>query len=726
MKKLITIAALTSLFTISVSFAGSCLGENRCSSQLLRLEVTNEILSGDSAQNLLPALGNLARSSFLQNSIVKQYDIPTLPFPHRRDVCLREKESGNRRFRNVDCDARNLCERGAVDPRVREMVCIGLPCTIFEGSQNEGQCNRVEQIYAEKIEFPTPVKLSKIELNPTSIDLKDGQANICLSVDAIEAEVSTRLTLDRTGTEISNGSIEVNNVAVSLDGPRLVCASASIDLTSQNPISNLVITPQGNAPFISNQMIIDAAENANVEGLVGYHQEDIDIVKSQLLTVVFHPLRPDIEEGIIGALQEVFQEELDNLASAMGPSSGNQALYMDSSDVLGSLSISNARFESQLAILECAYLEVIPPNHSCIGETDSFGETITQSSQLDPSKTRLGFDLSTRGSNVNDIGFIDRLEALKVLIRNEPFVPSEGQIRLGGDIERWRSFHTRELARYEEDIDKFIGRIQQNSLRQSAISVIGLTDRVNAGSSRELSLITPELCETFNPSTHQGRSIPNCPAQVYVDLVEFNKVLEAGWSSGEICMAGRGVDRLLDSQSLPFGETRGCKMYLGGGLSCYLKSPPNMSYNSRTRRYDTRIELENCYKGPAGGIFGYLGRYLIPELGSLGSFRADFNIDLSSELATDRSGNIVAKNSRSKFKIVPGSGSEGLDENDPWNRQVTEGINEAFAGAFSEVISIPVNDMTNSMLGFPVNATGQIDKGPGYFGVCFTPERGTP
>ena len=127
-----------------------------------------------------------------------------------------------------------------------------------------------------------------------------------------------------------------------------------------------------------------------------------------------------------------------------------------------------------------------------------------------------------------------------------------------------------------------------------------------------------------------------------------------------------------------------------------------------------------------GGVFGQIARMVNPDLGSLGSFGADFDINLSSNLSIDRSGNIEARNSSSSFRIVPGSESGGLLEGDRWNRQVVEGINEGFAGALSQVIKIPVKDMTDSMLGFPVKATGAIDSGPGFFGICFTPDRRAP
>ena len=214
MKKLIIITALTSLMNITVSFAGSCLGENRCSSQLLRLEVTNQILDNGGAENLLPALGSLARSTFLENTIVKSYELPAFTFPHNRDTCQNEKDRGNRRFRNVDCSANNLCERGVVDRRVREAICFALPCTLLEGDRDEGKCRNVQSIYSEQIGFPEPLELTKIELNPTSLDYNDGQANLCFDVEKIEGKVSAELSLDTTGTDIFSNSISVNNVRI--------------------------------------------------------------------------------------------------------------------------------------------------------------------------------------------------------------------------------------------------------------------------------------------------------------------------------------------------------------------------------------------------------------------------------------------------------------------------------------------------------------------------------
>lgn len=332
----------------------SCLGDNKCSSQLMRVEVNNGILSKGGAENLLPVLGDLARSKFLQDKIVKKYEITPLVFPHNRETCQKEKDQGNRKFKNIDCRATNLCEKGVVEQSVKEMICFALPCTILEGNLNEGQCSGIQNIYSEQIGFPEPLELNKIELDPVSIDYDKGKTNLCFSLKQIQGKVSAALRMDTTGTLLQDNEIQVTNVNIEMESPREVCVSADIDITASNPISNMVITPKGDEPFISNDMIISAATGAKVSGLSGYSPEDVDQIKNDLLPVLFQPLRSQVEDGVKEALAGVFEEELAAISNSLGPADGSKALYMSSSDSLGQLSVSNTMVTNQLAILECS------------------------------------------------------------------------------------------------------------------------------------------------------------------------------------------------------------------------------------------------------------------------------------------------------------------------------------------------------------------------------------
>lgn len=544
-------------------------------------------------------------------------------------------------------------------------------------------------------------------------------------MEEIEATASGSLALDTAETNLNDSEIQVRNINVTLDRPQNVCISANLDFTSSTPITNIRIDRQSDAPFISNEMILRAATGSTISGLSGYNQEDIDAVKNDLLPVLFHPLREQVETGITNALQGVFETEITNMASSLSSSNGSQALYMNSSDILGALNVANAKILNRLAALECATLQAnnrpIPADHACIGSTDFRGEPITISSEMDAGFERMEMSGLLRQTNANSQEIIDRLQVLSPLILSEPFVPGDSRV-VNNNPEPFARMHQSGLVSFvNRDIAEGIETIRQNQLRESAINIIGITDRVTDNESRELALITPELCDQTTNSNHFGRRIPNCSAQAYIDLEEFNNVLAEMWSTGDICQAGRGSERELTREELPFGHRAGCYMPIASGFSCYLKSPPRLSYNSRTRRYDTALELENCYKTAVGGLFGEIARLLMPELESLGSFGADFNINLSSELNINNEGSITAQNSNSTFEIVPGSESGGLLESDRWNSEVVEGVNEAFSEALSQVLTIPVQEMTSSLVGFPIRATRRIDSGPGFIGVCFEP-----
>lgn len=716
---------ILSAFCTSVSFAQTCLGENNCRSQLLRVEVNSDLIENVLSENARPILDSVTSSEFLDRTIVQSYDVPPFAFPHNKTVCLSEKENGNRDFQNIDCHALNLCQRGVVSPSVRQLLCFALPCSLIEGQINEGACSGVTSLFSDSVGFPEPISINKLKLNPTSVSIENGVANICLTIEEIEATASGSLALDTAETNLNDSEIQVRNINVSLDRPQNVCVSANVDFASSTPITNIRIDRQSDAPFISNEMILRAATGSTISGLSGYSQEDIDAVKNDLLPVLFHPLRAQVETGITNALEGVFETEITNLASTLSSSNGSQALYMNSSETLGMLNVSNAKLLNRLAALECATLQAnnrpIPADHTCIGSTDHRGDPITTSSVLDAGFERMNMSGLLRQTNANSQEIIDRLQALSPLILTEPFDPGDSFVVLENP-EPFARMHQSSLNGFvNRDIAEGVEVIRQNRLRESAINIIGITDRVTDNESRELSLITPELCDQTTASNHFGRRIPNCSAQAYTDLEEFNRVLAEMWSTGALCQAGRGSEREMPRENFPIGDRVGCFLPIASGFSCYLKSPPRLSYNSRTRRYDTAIELERCYKTAAGGILGELARLAMPELESLGSFGADFNINLSSELNINNEGSITAQNSNSTFNIVPGSESGGLLEDDMWNDQVVEGVNEAFSDALSQVLTIPVQEMTSSLVGFPIRATGRIDSGPGYIGVCFEP-----
>jgi hypothetical protein len=725
MGNLYFITFVYSVLALNTAFAQTCIGENNCRSELLRVEVESSLIENVLNENALPLLESMAQSEFLNNTIVQDYDVPAFSFPHNKQACLSEQQNGNRDFQNIDCEATNLCQNGVVSQNVRQLLCFALPCTLIEGQYNEGDCQGVTSLYSESVGFPQPIRVNNLKINPTSADIQNGVANICFDIEELDVGASASLNLDTSQTELNDHEIQVRDISVVLDAPKSVCVSANVDFASENPITNININSDESSPFISNEMILSAARSANVSGLSGYSQEDLDSVKNDLLPVLFHPLREQVETGIKNSLQVVFETQITSLANSLSTPGTNRALFMDSSESLGMLNVSNTRVLSQLAVLECATLQAnnrpIPANHECIGSTDVSGEPITVNSQLDASSERISMSSLLRNTNANDEEIIDRLQALSPLILSEPF-DADRNFVVRNNPEGFERMHNNSLRRFvDTDIAEAIESIRQNRLRESAINIIGITDRVTDNESRELSLITPELCDTTQPSNHFGRRIPNCSAQTYVDLEEFNNVLAQMWQTGALCQAGRGSEREMSRAQAPIGYTVGCYINIASGFSCYLKSPPRLSYNSRTRRYDTALELERCYKMAAGGMLGELARLAFPELESLGSFGADFNINLSSRLNVNNEGDIIAENSRSTFNIVPGSESGGLLEDDMWNDEVVEGVNEAFSEALSQVLTIPVQEMTSSMVGFPIRATGRIDSGAGYIGVCFEP-----
>ena len=697
-----------------MAHAQSCLGENRCSSQLMRLDVNNSILQNGGAENFLPVLDSLARSTFLRNTIVKKYQIEPIAFPHNRLTCEKEKERGNRRFKDIDCQAANLCQKGVVDKKVREMICFTLPCTLLEGTRNEGACDGETSIFSQNITFPEPVELNNITIDPTSIDFDNGKANVCFSLTDVVGKVSARLELDVSKTKLPDDAVQVTDVKLNLDRPKKVCVAADINIASPNPISNIVITPEGGEPFISNQMIKDAAMGATVSGLQGYEEEDIEAVKNDLLPVLFHPLREEVERGVKEALEGVFEEELTNLANTLEPTNNNTALYMDSSNILGGMNVANATVGSHLPVVECALLQanskLIPSDHDCIGMKTRGGDIITPSTRLDTDWIMIGAiplpEYFENGYNIDSLELRKSLTRIKSLIESRPFIFDPESIF---DEDRQRYFFNQKKIHPISDINKLVAQIDKNRLDNSTKQFIGITDSITTAETREIGLIVPDLCSATNPSSHVGRKIRNCAAQAYMDLDQMNSILKNMFDEGNICISGKGRENT-------------CRLQIAPGFNCTLQNAPQIQH-AGNKRFRTDIQLSSCYKSAVGGVLGEIARSFYPGLESFGSFGGDFNVSLNSKLEVDDEGNVMIGNDRSKFELVPGTGTGGLDKEDSWNRLVEDGLDKAVAKAMSSAIKVPVRDFSENLVGYPLEATGDIDSGDNFLGVCFKPAR---
>ena len=701
---------LSFLLFNSLSLAQDC--DTQCGSQLLRVDIAANVLNQNTAQSLLPSLQALSQSPTLQSSIEKEFPMEAFSFPHTMETCLREKSEDDPDFKNIDCNAKDLCSNPSYSAAVRERICFKLPCAILEGDQQVGKCNGTSDIYPKRIAFPTPIDIQKIRLSPTKVEYKNGSANLCFNINELSLNMSTKLDFDTTGTDLKDKSIEVLNINPVLDGPREVCLSADIRLGTANPVSNIKLTPQGSAPLISDNMIRTAASSLVIKGLGGYREEDLAAIQSEIVPALFQPMRHSIEKAIQDSLSKVFDDKVQEI---VGPLAAGSSTTIDSSKFMSELGINNISAKNQLAKVECAQLKAakreIPPNHACIGLPHFPGPTVTTDFDSTPSFERSTLVTMIKGQNITSENIKRRLIALKDLMREEKvsdFFTNGKTPEQIKDLEEWHQEMFEDNIK--NDIEPLIAEIERNQLEDQMYNVIGIQNQLNNGLSNSIGLVLPEIC-TPQASPHAGRKMKGCPIQVYADLIEFNKVLAKMWDSGRLCMKGKGEFRpkldesgndAYNSDGKPL-VNGGCEMIISG-MSCFMKHPPQLKYDSKKKKYKVDLALKSCYRGPV--IFG------------IGKMGADFDIGFEFKPKACSNGDFCMDDVKADWSIVPGTERFDLRESSWWDKIIKDKINDAMTNAVKETIRIPMASGVGPLGNVPLQAEGRVDAGPGYFGVC--------
>jgi hypothetical protein len=697
--------ALFVALSIGVAMAQpNCVEESRCQSQLLRVEVSNTILRNN-AGALLPALKAFSESPTLSSLLERKYPLQGFAFPQNSESCEREKKS-NPLFEKIDCQENGLCGKKDLNPKVREAICFKLPCPLFEGTLHAGKCGSALDIYPDQISFPEPIDLKKIKLTPTKVEFHGNEANLCFRINELSVSLGVRLGLDTRGTSLPDNGITIGNVSPVLDGPRDICMTATVNIGADKPVSNLVLIPQGNTPFISDNMIRTAAKNLEISGLSGYPAGQLDKIKAEIVPVIVQPLRDTVESAVKDSLGSVFEQEINRLA---GEASGTSSHLVSSQNLSSELGIGNLQIRNQLAITECAAIkgahQSIPPTHPCVG-LPFYNETITPDNFGSPLINEL-MELKRLSDTMNITSESEkqRLIALKGLIRNQvdEFArPDDPPHFIQGYKDGLESM-------IKEYVDPLIDKISKNQLESQIFNFVEIQNQLQGGASRNVGVSVPDICSDTRPSPHARREMKNCPVQAYVDLREMNQVLDKLWNAGRICQQGKGpfVPKMVngyqeyDPEGKPLAS--GCYMEVGG-MGCYLSNAPHIDYDSRTKKYKTSVKLKACYRGPV--MFG---------IGKLGG---DFNIDFLFQPKACNGGDFCMDNPTVNWKVVPGSERFALKPNSFLNNFVNEKIQSTINSALSDTIRLPLTSGVGPLAAVPLEAEGRVDTGPGFFGAC--------
>lgn len=713
------IGLILGLLIISVpSFAEEDVCDPKCASQLLRVEVAANVLSSGNVQALLPALQSLSSSPALTSAIQKSYPLLPIGFPQTLETCLREKAEGDVKFKDIDCNKPGLCSEPELDAEVREKICFKLPCPIIEGTLNPGKCNDTKDIYPNGISFPTPLEIQKIALSPTKVEFKNNEANLCFKINELSIKMSTSLSLDTRGTSLTDKSIDINNINPVLDSPRELCITANINVGSENPVSNIKIVPQGNSPFISDDMIREAAKKLEIKGLNGYPADSLAQIQSELVPVLFQPMRESIEKGLKESLGKTFEDLIKKTVAPITAS--NSTTVIDSRNMMSELGLNNMMLKDQLAKAECSALAAarreIPANHACIG-LDDFGKPITP--EWDGSNSiELSMMLRlAKGKKITSESLKQRIIALKeVILAEKPsdfFTEGKSEAQIA-DLQEW---HTEAAQRtIDEDIDPLINEISNNQIENQLYNFIEIQNQLNQGNSTSIGLSLPELC-TDKPSPHAGKKMKNCPVQVYADLNEFNKVLKKMFDTGRMCNEGQGpYEQKKDAAGKPAWDAEGRPIAVKGcyveveGMGCHMKAPPQIKYDTKTKKYGFKLSLQGCFRGPV--IFG------------IGKFGGDFNIDFAFSPKACSNGDFCMENPDIKWNVVPGSERFNLQDGSFLKKFITNKLNDAITGSMKNTIRLPMGQGVGPLANIPLQSEGRVDSGPGYFGACLEIPKG--
>lgn len=682
----------------------NCVGEKACASQLIRVEISNSILQNN-ASGLLPVLQDFARSETLPSLIEKDYPLQPVSFPQNLESCLREKRGENPLFENIDCSEKGLCGKEGLDPAARELMCFRLPCPVFEGTLHAGACGETLNVYPNQLTFPAPISVDKIRLEPTKIEFKDKRAEICFKINELELSTSFRLGLDTRNTRLPDSGIAVENVKPRLDGPREICLSAEVDLTSERPVKNLTVTPQGTGPFVSDQMIREVSQNLRITGLSGYPEEELRAVQAELVPVIVQPVRDTVETAVRTSLASLFEQKLNQFAAS---SNGTSSQLLSSQNLASELGYSNLLMRNQLAITECAALagahRPIPPAHACMG-LDYWGKPIDQNFDGPLINELMRLEEITRNIQPTSESMKQRLIALKDLVRAQvdEFARPDDPPHF---TEAYRKAREEDITRY---LDPLIEKISQNQLEGQILNFVEIQNQLQDGFGRNVGVSVPEICSDTHPSPHARREIPNCPVQAYVDLNEMNKVVDEMWKAGRLCQEGKGpyVPALehgaqkYDPDGKPIGS--GCYFNFSG-MSCYLNAPPQITYDQRSRKYKTAVKLKACYRGPV--LFGQ------------GRIGGDFDISFNFTPKACNGGDFCMDNPDVDWKVVPGSERFALRPSSFFRGMVDEKIQSAINGAIGDTIRLPLTSGVGPLANIPLEAEGRVDTGPGFFGAC--------
>lgn len=677
------------ILSLILSTQALALDPCECPSQLLRVDLDNNRIRGELASSQIQgrfqeALRNLFNSNDFVSAFQTSYPMEPMGFPFNRERCERERNT-IANFRGVDCSDPFFCSSSSVSEEIKARYCLQFDCPMILGAARMSQCPDGNKARPTRLAFPQPINVRRLGMNLTTLQTSRNPLRACFNLTALDLTVGVSVEFAQT-REVQYRPMGLSDVGLSLDGPREVCMSANLDLSSANPISNIQIETPPGRPFVSDAMIDASARTARVTGVDGYSPETVSALRASALPALARHFRPTIEDAVKLSLASVFEEQLKTTLGSQTFSAGA---------MVSELGMGNLAVKKYADLLDCALLKQartrIPSNHACLTQAFPF-----------------------RNGQMRERDIPNPQRAVQYLqeqmARNENVTSESLRLKLLGFEERMNQQRLGNL--YTSAIRPLAQQIESAQAQSPLFEGINFVRQLNAAGNTSLNVALPEICDDTATPSFAGRSIPGCAVQTYVDLDAMNNLMKAMYDSGRLCHRGRGdFVPALDAQGRQiydrdFARGQGCFVQLEekeNGFRCYLNGPPEIRYDSASRGFRMQLRTRQCYRGAVFAGQGKVG--------------GDINFDIAFTPGICE-GSFCLQDARPEWSVVDGTARFSLQESSFFNGIVRRTIDSTLGDMINGALRVPLVS-SGLMSQLPVIPDGRIDMGPGYFGACW-------
>lgn len=669
-----------------------------CRSELLRVEISDSVLGGGEGVASGGGLATSALQSFFgsgtfRSSFLKPYPFEPMGFPHN-DVACKEEVKDDPKFAGVDCKNPFMCSDPNVSEAVKKEICLTLPCSFVMADINACKSSEDKARFT-KINFPQPLDLKELDLEPLSFELKVDSVRSCFKVKKLELSVGVAVEIEKT--QVDYPTIGLSDLQMSLDHEEEVCMIATVNAGKSPPLSNVRIESKGT--FVSNDMIKSTLRSGKVTGISGVSESFLSSLKVNVLPAFGMQLRPKLEEAIKLSLGQTFETQLGSwLGASVDPASKSGEEGSSVSTLMSELGAANMSFKKYVDLLECSLLkkdkQTIPSDHGCLKATYPFGGDQLKVKEIPkPEKAaEILLDQSRRFDQISSETLRTRLKGL------------ENNFKLLGISKEFR-----------EKVSPVIETIRSNQAQPAFSNGFALLTEIGKGGIG-IKGVVPGICDDTIPSPHEGRRIEDCPIQAYLDLDELNNVLEEMFESGRLCHQGRGAytaqlgpdgKQAYDKKDAPLGS--GCRLMFeekDGGFSCYLPEAPKFDYDSAAGTYKIVMQTKQCFRG---GVF--LGQ---GKIGGDIKFTFPFRPDVCD------GGDFCLKDIAPQWEVVDNA-RFALRDGSFLSGIVKDTIDEQLKEQIGDSFRLRLSGSGGKLSAIPFEAEGRVDKGRGFFGACLQP-----